>query len=169
MTEPNQLFQAIIDKYKSLENPDFHWVAKEYKRKPYRELEEHLAGRFSVEDVTNLTNDVSCVLAISPEGDEVRWTLKLSLVGPYAVLLRETGARAWDVYVHSESDARSEDERWILGACEQHGIEMLKLDVLKTPIGLRLFDTDPERVRIYQALFSDTDYLPGEYNAEHGE
>ncbi|WP_437480734.1 hypothetical protein WME75_36180 [Sorangium sp. So ce1014] len=168
MTEPSQLFQVIVDKYKSLESPDFHWVIKEHERKPYRGLEQCLMSRFSVEDITDLNNDVSCVLAISPEGSGVQWTLKISLVGPYAVLLRETGARGWDVYVQAESDARSEDEYWILEACRQHAIEVLRLDVLKTPIGLRLFDTDPERVRLYQALFSDNDYLPGEYDAEHG-
>ncbi|WP_437575484.1 hypothetical protein [Sorangium sp. So ce887] len=154
-------------KYKSLENPDFHWVIKEYERKPYRELEQCLMSRFSVEDITDLSGDVSCVLAISPEGSGVQWTLKISLVGSYAVLLRETGARGWDVYVQCESDARSEGEHWILKVCRQHAIEVLRLDVLKTPIGLRLFDTDPERVRLYQALFSDNDYLPGEYDAEH--
>ncbi|KYF97203.1 hypothetical protein BE20_39475 [Sorangium cellulosum] len=168
MTAPSQLFQAIMAKYRSLENPDFRWVVEEYERKPYRELERRLVSRFSIEDITDLNNDVSCVFAISPEGSEARWTLKLSLVGPYAVLLRETGARGWDVYVQGEADARSEDERWILEACRQHAIEVLRLDVLKTPIGLRLFDTDPENVRLYQALFSDNDYLPGEYDAEHG-
>ncbi|MGK3985801.1 hypothetical protein WME99_22330 [Sorangium sp. So ce136] len=168
MTNPNQLFQAILEKYKSLENPDCHWVVKEYERNPYRGLEQYMMSRFSVEDITDLNNDVSCVLAISPEGSVAQWTLKISLVGPYAVLLRETGARGWDVYVQDESDVRSEDERWILEACRQHDVEVLRLDVLKMPIGLRLFDTDPENVRLYQALFSDNDYLPGEYNAKHG-
>lgn len=168
MTNVEQLFQSIMSKYHSMENPDFHWVAEEYERRPYRELELQLMGRFSVEDITDLNNDVSCVFAISPVGSGVQWTLKVSLVGPYVILLRETGARGWDVYVQGESDARSVDECWILEACRQHAIEVLPLDILKTPIGLRLFDTDPENVRLYQALFSDNDYMPGEYNAEHG-
>ncbi|WP_437587638.1 hypothetical protein [Sorangium sp. So ce1000] len=163
----DQLFQVILARYNSLEEPDFHWVAEEYERKPYRELEKRLMSRFLVEDITDLNNDVSCVFAISSEGAGVRWTLKMSLVGPYAVLLRETGARGWDVYVQGESDARSEDECWILEVCRQHAVEVLRLDILKAPIGLRLFDTEPENVRLYQALFSDNDYMPGEYNAEH--
>ncbi len=165
MADSNQLFQAIAAKYRSMDNPDFHWVSEEYERRPYRELERCLGDRFVVEDTTDLNNDVSCVLSVSSEISGARWSLMLSLVGPYAVLLRETGAEGWDVYAGVGSDAKSEEEKWILEACNQHSVEVLSLEVLKIPIPLRLFDAEPENVRMYQALFSDSDHIPGEYDA----
>jgi len=155
----------VSDKYVSLERPDFHWVQSAYERDPFVDLRRALSARFEVTDVTDLNSDVSVGYELTPKVGEGKWTLRLSMVGPYAALIRHASRTPAEVIVDGLEDASSLDEAFIAQVSASAGCELLGRELLRTPVELRLFDTAPGRVRVFQALFSDVDFLPGEYDA----
>lgn len=163
MLTRDDVLRVVIERYGSLEQPDFHWVKLEYDRDPYAELRETLAARFDLTETTDVNSDVSFVYELRSREGEGVWTLQLSLAGPYAVLIRHQSATPTEAIVDGPRDAISGDEKFIVDACQSVECEVLQREILSLPIELQLFDTEPERVRAYQALFSDVDFLPGEY------
>jgi hypothetical protein len=85
------------------------------------------------------------------------------MVGPYAVLIRHAPEHPERMLVDGPRDCTGALEEFVARALEHSGVELLGRAALSSPIPLRLFETAPGRVRIYQALFADTDFLPGEY------
>jgi hypothetical protein len=84
------IYEQILRAFHSMDNPDFRFVERTYRRGVYDELLTDLAQRsFSVENVTDLNNDHCYVLSLMHY--EGRWTLWLSLIGPYAVVVRVAG------------------------------------------------------------------------------
>lgn len=159
----DEVLRRVIERYGSLERPDFHWVQIAYDRDPYADLRRKLSERFDLTDITDLNSDVSFAYELrSREGDGA-WTLRLSMVAPYAALIRHAPRMPAEAIVDGPRDAKSGAETFIVEACHSVGCEVLHRDVLGLPVRLRLFETAPERVRAYQALFSDIDFLPGEY------
>jgi len=163
MASSDEVLRHVIEKYRSLEKPDFHWVREEYERDPFAALRAALGSRFDVADVTDLNSDVSFAYDLKPIEGDGKWTLRLSMVGPYATLVRHQPRTPSETIVDGPADARSPFESLVLEACASAEYELLSRDVLRLPVKLRLFETSPERVRVYQALFSDVDFLPGEY------
>ena len=57
------------------------------------------------------------------------------------------------------------DRNWTIqqvGEEQGGGIKLLTVDELSRPMPMTLFNTNREKVRLYQALFSDRDQLPWE-------
>ena len=55
-----------------------------------------------------------------------------------------------------------------LFAIVSNSIRLLDRDALLIPVPMRLFNTEPENTRVYQALFTDTDILPWEESPPQG-
>lgn len=87
------------------------------------------------------------------------WRLQLSFVGPYAVLMRLRNREILEV-VDSDNPKNCVTERQVIRLLANHGISLLNKENLELSVGLKLFDTEPQNVRVYQALFSDSDVLP---------
>ncbi len=160
------IVQAVISRYGSLNSPDFAFAAKLLAEGAWEPLVCELQARLEMEETTDLNSDVSRVFVVKVGGERVA-TLQLSLVGPYGVYFRHAGDVWKEIFLDAADDARTSEEAFVFQRCVANGVTLLGLDTLRWPVRLRLFDTDPERVRLYQALFSDVDYIPGEFHEAH--
>ncbi|MFH8380821.1 hypothetical protein ACH4E7_07750 [Kitasatospora sp. NPDC018058] len=77
--------------YGTLEDPDFSFTARAFNEQPYRDLVAKLAEIVKVEDMTDLNDNTCFDYGLIQRRAE--WKLKLSMVGPYAMLTRVT--RGW--------------------------------------------------------------------------
>ena len=80
------LLKFIRDKYGSLDNPNFSFVEKVAVSGIYDNVVEKLKQRFSVNEITDLNEDV-CFRYIIKK-DEQDWVIELSMLGLFATILR---------------------------------------------------------------------------------
>jgi DNA mismatch repair ATPase MutS len=150
------LLSTIRDRYKSLQTPEFGFVAEVIGQQPYQQLVNALRIHFTITEETEPNDDVSFGYLLEREAK--RWLLRISMVAPYAVLMRlETNNLTTLV---NDYAGLQPEEILIRDALRQYNIEWLNRERLESRINLVLFNTDAENTRIYQALFSDTDVLP---------
>jgi len=152
------ILSSMQQRYGSLENPRFDFVETAIDDRPYDALVRELDTHFSVEEDTDPNDDVSFGFLL--RRDTRRWVLRLSMVGPYAALTRLRGHRVF--LVDPDRTDLSDVEQEILGIVQAHGLTPIDQATLTVRVPLRLHNTDPENVRLYQALFTDTDWLPWE-------
>lgn len=168
MTSSVDLAEVIAKKYGSLSDPDFSWVANAYHEDPAREIREQLEQRLVVSEVTDLNSDVSIAYELSTDARlPARWTIRISLVGPYAAFIRHTPEEPRAMLVDGPADCIDPVEQFVQAVLGASGVELLNRRLLSAAVPLRLFDTARDRVKVYQALFTDNDFLPGEYEALH--
>ncbi|MFN2400011.1 MAG: hypothetical protein ABR543_15435 [Gemmatimonadaceae bacterium] len=144
--------------YKSLDDPDLRFKHEMMIRQPYSAVQSALTERFDndLRDDTDPNVDVSFVWGLERRGRI--WIVFISMIGPYAAVTREEGDPiAPNVVVGSD-----EDETALLHIIQEFGFTVLDKTMLERPCKLRLFNTEPERIRIFQALFANTDLLPWE-------
>ncbi|MFY0577710.1 hypothetical protein ACN28S_28415 [Cystobacter fuscus] len=155
-----EIIDVIRSVYGSFENPDFHFVSEALRQRPYKQIASHLERMFKTEEDTDANDDVSFGYILRGHGQQ-EWVLRLSMVGPYAVVLRLSGNGSAEV-VSPGAPTLEEQALKLLQVLSAQGIQVLSQDELMRPVTLSLYNTDPGNVRIYQALFSDTDVLPWE-------
>ena len=154
----DEIDRSILQRYGSLEDPDFGFVQELLARDPCAGLREALATDFEVEEATDPNDDVCCSVVLRVGGRV--WLLQQSLLGPYAVLLRDCDGPS---EVVADATATFDPrERLVLDLLERAGLQILDRATLERPVALELFNAEPDRVCVYQALFSDTDVLPWE-------
>ena len=149
------LAEVIEQKYKSLEQPDYSFVSKAVSSKPYEKLVQQFKELFEIEEITDTNDDVSFRYLVSKS--ENQWIVELSMVGLYAVVLRVPNAGLSETVT---LDSSIKDEQDICSLLVSHHFELLAKSELEKPLALNLCNTDPSDVRLYQALFSDTERLP---------
>jgi hypothetical protein len=76
------------------------------------------------------------------------------------VLFRIKGGDSGAVEVVETGSIVGEDEKTILRALDKAGLHLLGRADLEIPVDLNVFNTAPMNVKMYQALFTDTDILP---------
>ena len=153
------LLSAIERKYKSLKKPDFSFVDKSLKSKPYSSIISALENDFDIEYITELNYDVSFSYVLSKS--EKKWALELSMIGPYAVLTRINEYNNTVSLINPNLCYPCEKD--ICSTAINGGVEFLEKCELEQHIEMPLFNTYPENVCIYHVLFSDTDFLPWKY------
>jgi len=160
-----EIEREILKAYGSLEEPNFSFEKDTTRQKIYEPFMRNLAaalapylldvlGFYKICNFTDVNTDHGYVFILGSTGE--LW-LQLSFVGSFAVLMRVTPDRA---EVIDPSGDRIPIETLIIDLLAVHGIQLLDKKTLEIPIGLKLFDTDPEKVCLYQALFSDVNILP---------
>jgi hypothetical protein len=162
-----QILESIKCRYGSMNEPDFHWVQSELAQRSFGTLISRLAAEFDMRDITDPNTDVSRALELAPRATSKEIvTLRLSLVGPYACIARHRPTTLDQTLMDGATDAQNPSELLLVSLLESEGIALLDRRTLAAPVPLMLFETDPDRVRVYQALFSDVDFLPGEFKGE---
>ncbi len=149
------LLKLIELKYVSLGRPDFTFVNKTIEANPYSLLLNKLKAMFEVEEITDINDDVSFNYVLSISGKQ--WVAKLSMVGPYAIVLKVLDNGDSELVMPNSSVV---EEKKIISFLLENQLSILEQEILETSCPLKLFNTEPENVSIYQALFSDTDVLP---------
>ena len=151
-----QEIKTVIQKrYKSLESPDFSFTRNRQVSKNHKCILKELERNYQVEDVTDLNCDVCSRFVLTKE--KRAWVLELSMVGPYAILLDMDKTHSPILNFSSERNTKEVCELLI-----DYNLFFLEECMLKEPIPLKLDYCEPESVRIYQALFSDVEVMPGE-------
>jgi hypothetical protein len=160
MGEPKRSLDSIleqaVEKYGSLSSPEFFFVRKALDEDPFRGLIDELASDFQIEEDTDPNDDVSFGYLLTK--DSKQWVLRISMVGPYAALFRMKRNGGGEVV--EESSNVYVEERNIIQLVKQASIQFLTQAELEQPVEMNLSNTEPENVKIYQVLFSDTDFLP---------
>jgi len=147
--------EDISKAYKSLRKPDFSFVESAVARNPYQGVVLAISERFLVREITDSNDDVSFCYQVENSGDS--WTIQLSMVGPYAVILKQTEEYGVEVV---EPETQSRLERELCSILHANQLIILNQFVMEEPIDIHLFNSDPKNTRFYQALFTDTDILP---------
>lgn len=156
----NAVTAHIRAAYGSTAEPDFSFVQIAVRERPHQELIEKLQQDFRVQEDTDPNDDVSFGYLLA--ADSGSWLLRLSMVGPLAALFRlDEGLNVAQVLTPARPDLHGMERR-ILTLVAESGFSTLGQDILEQPVSLKLFNTDPDDVRVYQALFSDVEVLPWE-------
>lgn len=149
------LSEVIERTYTSLEQPDFSFVSKAISSRPYDSVIQQMRSLFEVEEVTDPNDDVSFRYLLSKSN--YQWVIELSMLGLYAAVFRISNASSIKVVTENTS---IQEEQEIFNLLIENKFNVLGKKELEQPLPLKLFNTEPENVCIYQALFSDTDVLP---------
>lgn len=155
--EIDRIYRVIRERYKDLDEPDFRFVQDVVVNNPYLQVVDQISNIFATEEDTDLNYDVSFGYVLTR--DSGFWALRLSMLAPYAVLLRADQEERLEP-VSSEAPDVNEAEQTLLTLLREQGITVLDRATLDRPVTLKLFNASPANTRIYQALFFDTDVLP---------
>jgi hypothetical protein len=147
----------IQEAYVSLEQPDFAFVKKTVKARPYEKLLKRMRDYAAIEEITEGEDDV-CVGYLL-KGRNALWKLDLSLVGPFAIFVRLSNSIKAEDFVHATKHDIIEFERKVASLLQNGGVKLLSSRELETKVDMSLINTRSD-VRIYQALFCDTPNLP---------
>jgi hypothetical protein len=160
-----KLVALICEKYKSLDAPDFSFVREALSIQPYAKVIQKIARGFDLEEDTDPNDDVSFGYLLTKEHQ--RWMLRISMVGPYAVLFRLDNAESVEVLSPIMPGLSAAETSLVVLLSEAH-IQLMDRDTLSLPVPLQLFNTEPENSRLYQALFVDSDVVPWETPVQKG-
>ena len=152
--------EIICTAYKSLEQPDFSFVKKIFSARPYDPLIKRVRDYAVVEECTEGEEDVCFSYFL--KGRAQLWKLDLSIVGPFGIFVRlKSRIEKSDFLSYTTGDVVG-FERKILDILKVAGIRLMTTDELSVEMPMALYNTDREKVRLYQALFSDRASLPWE-------
>jgi hypothetical protein len=152
----------ILSSYGPPESPNWGFVGKRHNAAPYAAVVSALRSLAQIKDETDLNDDVGLWLELSfPEPAQTHCGLCLSYVGPYAVLYRHGGP-----VLSQESTDLSHVEASVLRILVSLRLFVLNKDQLELPypMGLNL-NSNPQDVRLFHILFSDSYGLPGQWPA----
>lgn len=150
----NKYLGLLESAYKSLETPDFAFVARAFEARLYEPLMKRLRDYAAVEDLSAAEDDVCFSYFL--KGRSQLWKLDLSVVGPFGILVRLKGALAGrDDFLHREKDDLIAFERKVVDVLNAGGIRLMTVEELGQRVPLNLFNTRRDEVTLYQALFSD--------------
>jgi len=152
----DRLAADLRQAYGSPTTPNWSFVSEALRRRPYQPLVDELAAIVSVEENTDPNDDVSFSFVLGL--GESAWSLRLSMIGPYALLLRAHPSVV--EFLPPEPDERSATERRIVELLASHGVQLLDRDLLEEPVDFAVTDSEADQPRLYQALFSDEVELP---------
>lgn len=152
--------EVLTTAYKSLEQPDFGFVRKVLSARPYDPLIKRMRDYAVVEECTEAEEDVCFSYFL--KGRNALWKLDLSVVGPYGLFVRlRNRVSPDDFLVYSRIDLTGFELK-IMGLLEKAGVKLLSTEELMMKTPMTLYNTEREKVRLYQALFSDREKLPWE-------
>lgn len=152
---PERIREAMLRAYGSLDEPAFRFVGQALAERPYRGLLAAIARHGPVSDDTVPDDDVS--FGVILDWADGRRVLRLSMLGPFALLLRLPPERPAEVV--TAGTARGA-ERGLVDDLSAHGFELLDRATLDAPVALTLPKTPPGECLVYQALFVDDDVVP---------
>ena len=149
------LSEVIKQAYTSLEQPNFSFVSKAISSRPYDSIIQQMRSLFEIEEITDSNDDVSFRYLLSKSKNQ--WVIELSMLGRYATVLRISGVGPIQVVTQNIS---VQEEQEIFSLLTENQFTVLGQQELEQSFPLKLPNTEPGNVCIYQALFSDTDVFP---------
>jgi hypothetical protein len=155
----DDILKRIEQAYGSFSDPKYFSITRRLEERPYEELANSLGSEFELVETTDDDDDVAFMYALSREGRQ--WALEISAVAPYAVFARtDPVSQLWKEILTQSAAGLSQHERWLISKVSAAGLRLLQKEELEVPVPLHIAGTDPQHVRVYQALFTDTEILP---------
>lgn len=150
----NKYIGVIENAYKSLDHPDFAFVARAFEARRYESLMKRLRDYAAVEDLSASEDDVCFSYFL--KGRTQLWKLDLSTVGPFGLLVRLKAALVEpEDFLHPNKHDLIAFERKVVDVLHGGGIRLMTVAELSLKVPLALFNTKQDEVTLYQALFSD--------------
>lgn len=155
--DAQKMLDVIERRYGTSGEPYFEFVERSITEQPYARLLHQLSEKFVIEDITDVNYDVSFVFVL--QQIRLSYILRLSMLGNYGLLMKsDLGSKGyWSISTENLFDS---NEEAIIKALQKNNVELLDQETLELPVKIKLFNTAPEDVRVYQALFCDNDVLP---------
>jgi hypothetical protein len=125
---------------------DFSQVAGVLACRPYDAIVDQWRQRAEVEDLTDPNYDVSFAYAVGP------LVVRLSMVGPYALVLRQER----ELWVTVESPAA--DTSFVSESLIAEGFMILRRDLLNTRVDI--WPEEGDELVVYNCLFDDGGEVP---------
>ncbi|WP_405016879.1 hypothetical protein OHV05_07045 [Kitasatospora sp. NBC_00070] len=143
--------QRITTAYQDLRHPRRSFARTIARTGPYRDLVGELGSLAELVDDTDIDCDVCFSYLLEAA---VPVLVRISMVGPYAVLAR-AGQDGRIELITGDRDCRSDLERSALHVLLRHQVMVLSADQLEHPVALDLPEID--RPTVHHALFSPED------------
>lgn len=145
----DRLTHALTAAYGSLQAPNYAFVGRALRQRPYQDLVAALEQVFAVEDITDANYDVSFVYVLQGETAHL---LHISMVGRFAALFPLSPER---VVGQALAHADSPQAAVILRLLSEHGVAVVEASLLPLRTGVRDIYSDSEQtLSVYQALFT---------------
>lgn len=157
-TDISDVRAAILIAYRSLETPNFAFVGKQMDSRPYDRLIETLSGNYHLTEDTEPNYDVSFTFYVRT--NDGSWLLQLSMVGPFACLVRFSKAGRPGEVLSDLSKDLTREEIELKTVLSRFGIRLMTRCEMEQPIRLQMHLAEIDETRIYHALFCDDYYLP---------
>ena len=151
------IMTALVATYGSLAEPRCDKIYVAIAGPVHRNLiEEFRQNGMTVRETTDVNADVSNHLVISQSGDWVG--LGLSSVGPFAALVHQ-GEDERYFWVTTPDQGPTPLAKIVATLVEQAGFLLLTRDIVTRTVKMNRWDESTEAT-LYQALFTDTDWIP---------
>ncbi|MFC9973757.1 hypothetical protein ACFVH6_22955 [Spirillospora sp. NPDC127200] len=154
----SEVLTCVTAAFGDLARPDFAAVSRTLREEPYRSVLASLPRHFDIIEPNGDEEDHSFTYIVEQAG--ARWAVYLSAVGPYAVLGRLRRDESWHAVLTPDAEGLTAGERTIIDRVRAAGLSFLDRRILEYPVPLRLDIAEPGNLRVFQALFTDTDILP---------
>ncbi len=150
MVNQAAIIEMLIRFYGAGVKRDFAEVLGVFIRKPYDAVREHLRQALDrdLDDITDPNDETSFGFAVDG------YVLRLSMIGPYALLLRQEDEA--DTWIPIES-AATELEREVIECARSHGFLLMHRDELERTVDLW---GDEPASSLYHLLFVSEGELP---------
>jgi hypothetical protein len=145
---------AVRNAYGNDRQPSYWFVREALQRDPCRSLVDELSQWYAIENDTDPNDDVSFNFILSRGAGT--WRLALSMVGPFALLVRVEDAEKTAVVTESTEP----DEARILGVVKAHGFEFIDRRTLNRSLDVR-YSGDDDDWTVYHAVFTRSQTIPG--------
>lgn len=140
-----KIHSDIVAAYGDILNPNWKFVALRHSLHPYKELLDELSDAYSIVNTTDIQYDWALTLSLRRPGTQIG--LRLSYVGPYALITDSTGHILDPLLFKRDSELKGLSE--LLG---RHGVQLLDSSQVKEQLP---FGQDRTLTSLYAILFSD--------------
>ncbi len=152
--------EIVSTAYKSLEQPDFSFVKKAFRQRPYEPLIRRMRDIAVVEELIEAEDDVCFSYLI--KGQTALWKIDLSIVGPFGIFVRLRTQPKSDDFLHPLKSDLTDLEFKVVSLLTKGGVKLMTTEELQEALPMTLYNTSKPKVCLYQALFTDREALPWE-------
>lgn len=157
-----EILTAIEHAYGSCDHPTYFFIWHPlFSMRRYKDLITAISEEFEVEEDRDGEFNRGVCYYLTKGVDS--WQLRISLVGPYALLMRTSAHTDPDEVVSQASSGLYRDDRRLLELISANGVRALSTEELNYQIALRL-SADDSNACLFHALFAYeiTDWFPWE-------
>lgn len=157
MNMMNLVVSKIVQKYGSLEAPNFSFVNEQHCQADL--AWKNLRDYYNVTDSSDANNDVAYFLGVSNEKEN--WLVILSWVGPFCAIVKVEDSK-YSFCFKKDEDSETEDK--VFEVIQSAGFNILDRVTTFTKIRMNISTIEASEIEVYKAIYSDLDIFQWENN-----